>query len=451
MSPNLQALRSPAAERAILSAIAADPRGQLDELAAVVEPTDFSDTRHGLIFATCLELQDSASEPTIREALRQAGKLDSIGGASFLNEVIGPIPDFLAVRKLAQDVRSLADRRRAVSALCRASEALCSGEKDTQEVVQAAVDALSVTAANPNGEPTTRMIDAIAHDGFAALERRRKSDSPITGIATGFAQLDKVTGGTQIGALQVKAARTRVGKTQFEINSTLKALSANPSLRACYFSLEMSSEMLFPRFLAAFTGVSAYRIRTGQFISSSDELLLQDAHKWFHFNRDRLMINDRLRDVNAICAEIRRLAKRGVRLVIVDYLQIVSGGKGRDRHVIVGDVAMRMLDVARETGVSVVGLAQLNREGAKNERPRLENLREADDLAHTARTVILLDRGHLRGWKQRPCNLWLSIAKAGEGEERDLQFHFNLETQQITEGDCFPGCRGYAIAEEDYE
>jgi replicative DNA helicase len=282
---------------------------------------------------------------------------------------------------------------------------------------------------------------------FATRFEGRFGCGELPGIGTGLPLLDATTGGFQRRVLSLVAARTGVGKTAFGLQVGWAAIKAESARRVAIYSLEMSDAMLSDRLVGSVSGVGLFLVKNPQMSTARQRDAIAAAVSEIGSLGNRLVVNDRVADLRTIEAEVRREARNGLDLVIVDYIQLVRGGKGERRYAEVGDISSRLVTLAKESGAAVVGLAQLGRD-AGSRKPCLTDLRESGNLEQDARLVLLLDRPRRRGESAPECQAWVNIAKHSEGESgAEIALHFAGELQRFEEDaeadvTACPFCRG---------
>lgn len=437
------------AERHVLGALMIEPTAW-DRVSGRVSRGDFFSPGNALVFGALEKLGGHGDLLSVKEKLRESGDLERAGGSAYISSLI-EVPDLGGLSKWARIIQEKSAARRAIVSMHRLSEELYEGAKAKERAGEMLDIASDIVAKSEGG---ARPISEIALLGMQRIETRMASRSIFTGIPSGIPTLDKRLLGFQRGVLTIVAARPRVGKSLAAISFALNA--AAEGYRVAYYSLELPADtLLYDRILAAKAGVKNWKIKSPFLLDDSDLMDMTEANNellaWG--KAGRFLVNDSFRECREIIAEARReTRKKPLDLVIVDYLQIVQGGRGEKKTYQIDDMLLRFLDAAKETKAAFVLLAQLNREGGREERPTLENLKDSGSIEQTGRAVILLDRPRLRkveehkdGTPARLCQLFMYIEKNGEGEGGDVECHIELETQRISEGSCYVGCRYWEV------
>lgn len=385
------------AERAVLGAILVAPEA-FDRAANVLEPHDFFRDAHRRIYMACGLCAENAQAVdliTVAEALRRTGQMEEIGGPAYLASLTDGTPRSTNVVHYAGIVKEKARLRAAIltgEALVRQAY---SGEKPAAEMVtDAAERLLDMGGAALPGKPVR--VASLMTAGIEAIERSQASEGGyVTGLATGFEQLDEMTAGLQPSDLFLIAARTSQGKTALAMNI---ARYVAASQNVLVFSLEMSKQQLFVRLLASEARVDSHRLRTG-YLADRDWPKISQAMQTLHDLH--LFIDDTpgigVREVRARARQLRA-DEGGLALIVVDYLQLMRGrGNFDNRTQEIGTISRGLKGVAKELNVPLVALAQLSRAseagpGRKARRPQLHDLRESGDLENDADVVLLIYR-----------------------------------------------------------
>jgi replicative DNA helicase len=394
------------AERAVLAGVIRD-NDAVNRVVELVGPDDFYQPSHRLVFAAMLDLSDRGAPVdaiTLAEALRAGGRLDDAGGRAAIAGLADATPTAVGIEAHARAVRDRALLRRAITA---AQAIIARGYDDPGDVdefldqAERSVFALTARRARPSFVASRELI----REAFRVVEERAESGNPTTGVPTGFAALDDMTGGLQPGDLVIVAGRPAMGKTAFALN-----LAAHATLRekrgVAVFSLEMSREQVVMRMLCAEAKVDAGRLRSG-FLSDRDwrELTRQAGR----LSEAPLFIDDTpALTVLEMRAKARRLmAERPLGLLVVDYLQLMrGGGESADRREQeISEISRGLKALAKELSLPVIALSQLNRglEMRDEKRPKLADLRESGAIEQDADLILFLYRDAVyrnREWRE---------------------------------------------------
>lgn len=401
-----------------------------DAVADVIESlrgVDFYVPKHELIFDAILSLY-AQGEPTdvvaVTDELIKTGDLQRAGGADYLHTLTSIVPTAANAGYYAGIVSEKALLRRLVDAGTRIVQMGYAGQGDATELVNASqAEIYGVTGAEQSDDyvPLTLAVDAAVEE----IEAARGRDGQMTGIPTGFAELDDLTNGLHGGQMIVVAARPAMGKSTLALDFARAAAIKN-NHPAIFFSLEMGRSEIAMRLLSAEGGIPLQSMRKGTLDSRDWTTVAQTRGR---INEAPLFIDDSpnmtLVEIRAKC---RRLKQRvGLKMVIIDYLQLMTSGKrveSRQQEVSEFSRALKLL--AKELQVPVVALSQLNRgsEQRTDKRPQVSDLRESGSIEQDADMVILLHRDSVYDRESRPGEADLIVAKHRNGPTKDIEIAF---------------------------
>jgi replicative DNA helicase len=422
------------AEQSVLGALMLD-RSAVDTVREVLEPGDFYAEKHRCIYAAALELGERG-EPidpiTLRAQLERAGALSRSGGVEYIAELSIVTPTAASVRHYVDIVVEHAIRRRLIEAGARVTEA---GFDETLPVE----DALGVAEQIVYKISDQRNTSSATHVGpvlkatWSRLETLLSGQKFITGVPTNFSELDNVTQGLQPGELIILAARPSVGKTSFALN-----LARNAAVLArqavAVFSLEMSKESLVQRLLCSEAHVDAFLLKTGQADAAAFSRIAQAMDR---LTQAELWIDDTpALAISAMRSRARRMkAQHDIGLVVVDYLQLMRGGRQESRVQEVSDISSGLKTIAKELQVPIVALSQLSRESERrvDRRPQLSDLRESGSLEQDADVVLFLYREGMHNKEIDKSLTQLIVAKNRNGPVRDIDLVFIAEQTAFRE------------------
>jgi replicative DNA helicase len=390
------------AERTILGAILLDNTAH-SEAAEKLEADDFLLDSHRRIFQRMSELMDSQRAVdivTLAEELARNKEVESVGGVAYLASLTEGLPRRPVIDEYIRIVKDKSLLRR-LMLICSAAIARAADQSETAlEVIGAAEqDLLNVSQKGLSGG--FQSLEQIVAHSFGSIDNLYKQSREVTGLATDFYELDRMTSGLQKGELIIVAARPSMGKTAFAINMAQNA-AVNHQATVAVFSLEMSKESLLRRMLASQAWVDQRNLQTG-FIRKEDHDKLQRALG--DLVESRMYIDD---TAGISLAEMRAKARRlkqtkgGLDLVVVDYLQLMSatlpsaGGKRyENRTQEVSAISRGLKALAKELDVPVVALSQLSRASERRgdeKRPLLSDLRESGSIEQDADVVAFIHR-----------------------------------------------------------
>ncbi|MFM9024412.1 MAG: replicative DNA helicase [Planctomycetaceae bacterium] len=382
------------AERAILGSILLKP-DVCDDIALVIRVEDFFDESHQILYRHLLELHDSGKRvdaTIVLERLRTKGDLERVGGAAALSEVIESVPHAAHAAHYAQIVRDKSMLRSLIEAgtdiLRDAYEA---ADEPRQLLARAEERIFSILERRSSAEAKT--IQAVLEDVMVRMDARMKHEHAIGGVETGFTELDTLCGGLHNSELVILAARPSMGKTALAMNIA-EHVAITLRQPVLFVSLEMACLELADRLLCSAAQVNGHRLRNGT-ISQEDRRRL--VQKSAEIGTAPLYIDDTPgRTLTEIAAVARRLKrKHGLALVVIDYLQLIEPDNPRDpRQEQVARIARRLKTMCRELDIPVLCLAQLNRqaEQSRDNRPRLNHLRESGAIEQDADVVMFVHR-----------------------------------------------------------
>ncbi|MEU1128011.1 replicative DNA helicase [Streptomyces sp. NPDC005899] len=381
------------AEKSVLGSMMMSKDAAVD-CADILKPEDYYRPAHQIIHTTILDLL-AKGEPTdpIRLAaeLHKRGELDRVGGAVYLHTLIQAVETPANGSYHAEIVRERAILRRLVDAGIRITQSGYAGEGETDDLVAAAAAEVAAVVEGTGKEDDFHLPAQTMEGTLDLVEAGSKKG--LTGLPTGFADLDTLTSGLQPGQLIVIAGRPGMGKTTLAMDMA-RACAIKHHIPAAFISLEMGIDELNMRLLSAEARVALHHLRSG---TTTDEDWTRLAHYLPRITEAPLYINESATTMGAIQAKIRRLKSRvpDLGLVVIDYLQLVTvGGRQESREREVSTISRTLKLLAKELQVPVIALSQLNRgpEGRTDKRPAVSELRESGSIEQDADIVVLLYR-----------------------------------------------------------
>lgn len=365
----------------------------LNEVMGRLEPDDFYIPAHQSIFRAVRNLFDTSQAidaVTVAEELRRMGELERVGGATYLTQLLDVVPSVSNVDYYAGIVEEHSQRRH----LLRAGAAITDLALRIDDDIAAVLDRAEQTVLDVAGRKLSDGIQPIGPLFFSTLEELEELEargSEVTGLSTGFKDLDRKLTGLHPANLVIVAARPSMGKSALAANiSTNVALKGHP---VAFFSLEMSKEEVAQRMLCSEARIDSMKLRTGQIGETAWPRLTDAAGKLYEAP---IFVDDSpVLTVTEIRAKCRRLKRRhGLDLVVVDYLQLMQGASRENRQQEIADISRGLKNLARELDLPVIAVSQLNRnlESREDKRPRLGDLRESGSLEQDADIVIFIYR-----------------------------------------------------------
>ncbi len=426
------------AERAVLGAILIDPVALLSVMERL-EEQDFYLDQHRIVYGACLGLQQKGRAVdllTVTNHLREEGLLERVGGAVAVSALVDALPDIANVGHYADIVLDKAVKRRLMHA-ARSILDVCavdSGEaKSAVEQAQKVVYEIAEGAIGGGLEPIAKLTERE----IITLEKAQATQSSLTGVDTGFYDLNDKTSGLQPTDLVILAARPSMGKTSLAMN-----ICAHVALRSrkkvAVFSLEMSAEQLVRRLLSAEARVDQQRLRTG-YLAKADWPKITEVAE--NLKGVDLWIDDTPGiTVMEVAAKARRLKQEhGLDLVMVDYLQLMSGGRRfTNRTEEVSEISRGLKGVAKNLGVPLLVLSQLSRrpeQRGADRRPQLSDLRESGSIEQDADVVMFIVRPSIYDTEADKREAELIIAKQRNGPTGDIRLVFQHEYTRFENAD----------------
>jgi len=430
------------AEQSVLGAVLIDKDAMID-VAEFLRPEHFYKDAHGIIYGAMLELFE-AHEPidviTLTAQLKKNGMLKSVGGSSYISDFLNVVPTSAHAAQYARIIQEHATKRRLVDAAATITELAFKEEGTAQQIVDEAEQEIFAISQSTTRKDFIPIKDALA-SSFDRLDELHKRAGGLRGVPTGFIDIDTKLAGMQDANLLILAARPGTGKTAMILNIAQYA-TVKEKIPTGIFSLEMSKEELVDRLLVSQADIDAWRLKTGR-LSDDDFTKLSDAMG--ELAEAPLFIDD-TPGINIV--EMRTKARRlqveqGIKLIIVDYLQLADSGRKYDNRVQeVSIISQSLKNLARELRIPVLACSQLSRavESRGTRVPELSDLRESGSIEQDADVVMFLYR------EEADQSMWgeqistkLRIAKHRNGAlgEIDLVFRgdrirfYSVEKQRV--------------------
>lgn len=386
------------AEKSILGAILLD-KDAIIKIADILSADDFYDSRHGIVYGamvTLFEKRMPVDIVTLSEILESAGKIKEVGGSGYLAEIVNNTPSAANIVYYAQIVRDKAILRRLITAGVDITELGYEEDGEISETLDKAEQTLFSISQKSMKNKFTAIRDVLT-DAFERIDKihKDKDKGAIRGVPSGFRDLDTMTSGFQNSDLIILAARPSMGKTSFALNLAENAAIDN-KIPVAVFSLEMSKDQLVDRLLSSQAGVDSWKLRTGNL---SDDDFPKIGYAMGVLSEAPVFIDDSAGgNIMEIRAKARRLQmEHGLGLIIIDYLQLMSGHSRNsegNRVQEISEISRGLKGLARELNVPVIALSQLSRavEHRDDKRPQLSDLRESGSIEQDADIVIFLYR-----------------------------------------------------------
>ncbi len=409
----------------------------LDKICDDLKQDMFYDKKNGIIFQAMYDIHkrnEVIDATVLKNEIEKTNPINSVGGVEYLSEALDSVVSSANVESYINIIRDKYLRRKLIET-CHSIEKNAMDESNEQgELIEIAEqDIFSVTKQRKSGE--FKSAADVIKSAKKQLDKLSESGNDITGVPSGFVDLDKLTSGFHENELIIIAARPAMGKTAFALKIAVNA-ALQTGKNVALFNLEMSAEQLMFRMISAQGNIDGMKLTTGK-LNNDDWKKVNEAMS--QLSEAPIYIEDTPGiTIGELRAKCRRLAEKGnLGLIIIDYLQLLSGGPGygSNRQQEVSDISRSLKTMAMELGVPVIALAQLSRqvEGREDKRPLLSDLRESGSIEQDADIVSFLYRDdyyhHKEGQAENPISLVeLIVAKHRSGANGKvlLQFEKNI-------------------------
>lgn len=425
------------AEASLLGAILIDTDA-IVKIADAISVQDFYDQKHARIYEALLALYEKRSPIdvlTLADQLKGTGFLDMVGGPAYLTELTNYVPTAAHVEQYADIVAQKALRRRLIAASNDMAQLGQDESKSLKELIEEAESRL-FEVSQQHVKQSVVSLENILAESFERLDDLHKDKAKLRGIPTGYRDLDGMLAGLQRYDLFILAARPSMGKTAFVLNLAHK-IATQAKEPVLVFSLEMSKEQLVDRLLAMESGVDAWALRTGNLTDNDFERL---GEAMGTLSEAKMFIDD---TPGITVSDLRTKARREAHnqklgLIIVDYLQLMSGG-GRyasegNRVQEISEISRGLKGVARELDVPLIALSQLSRsvENRSPQIPQLADLRESGSIEQDADVVAFLYReDYYNPDSERKNIMDVLIKKHRNGPTGGVELYFDRDKQRI--------------------
>jgi replicative DNA helicase len=430
---------NPEAEKSVLGAVLLDERHLFSLLVEEhLRPEHFYVERHALVFEAMLTLHNSdrkVDHLTVAEALRAHGKLNEAGGAPAIEELAGWVPAAGHARDYGRIVREQAQMRSLLTASYEIQASVLSRDAPARELVERA-ERQMLEVAHDDERKKLRRIDDVLQTEVDKLHRLSVLKTSLTGTPSGFKDLDNLTGGFQPGNLVILAARPSMGKSALVVNiAENSALAGEPVV---LFSLEMSESELAQRMVSSQAGIKGEELRRGKVAEQRWPKILDVCNR---LGQAPLFIDDSsdtgVLEVRAKCRRLHHQIDGGLKLIIVDYLQLMRHeGRVESRVEQVSQISRGLKGLARELGVPVIALSQLSRnveQRGGDKRPVLSDLRDSGAIEQDADVVMFIyrDEYYTKEESEHPGEAEIIVAKHRNGPVDDVRLTFRKEVPKF--------------------
>ena len=382
------------AEQCVLGSILLD-NSALNRILDMVTPQDFYKREHQLIFTTMLDLYEK-NHPidlvTLSDALTHREELEAVGGINYLMELAEVVPSSAHVQHYARIVKEKAVLRHLIRA---SNDILTLCYEGSQEVEDLLDEAERLIFSVSEMKTQRDFIDSkiLLKEAIKSLEELSRKKKSVTGIPTGFQELDRLTAGFQPSDLIIIAARPSMGKTALALNIA-QHVAIKEGKSVAIFSLEMSREQLALRMLSSLAKVPSHKLRTGILSANDWKKVIRAANK---LSDAPIFVDDTpALSVLEIRAKARRLmSEKGLNLIVIDYLQLMRGrSKTESRQQEISEISRSLKGLAKELNVPVLALSQLSRavESRQDKKPQLSDLRESGAIEQDGDLILFIYR-----------------------------------------------------------
>ncbi|HEP1368389.1 replicative DNA helicase [Streptococcus pyogenes] len=381
-------------EQAVLGSIFINPE-KIIEVAEYLKPDDFYKPAHRILFKAMLSISSNA-EPidvvTVKSVLESQDNLATIGGITYLLDVVNAVPTSSHAEHYAKIVAKKAQLRSIIDNLSDSIGNAYDENMDIDEII-AKTERSLIKLSQSSNKSSFRPVHDVLAENYQKIEERSNNNTQITGIATGFYDFDKLTTGLHEDQLIILAARPAMGKTAFALNIA-QNVATKSNKAVAVFSLEMGAESLVERMLASEGTIKSHHIRTGQLTAEDWQRLIYAQGE---LAEAPIFIDDTAGvKITDIRARARRLSQEtdGLGLIVIDYLQLIQGSRSDNRQQEVSEISRQLKIIAKELKVPVIALSQLSRsvEQRQDKRPIMSDLRESGSIEQDADIVAFLYR-----------------------------------------------------------
>ena len=385
------------AEQSVVGAILMD-RDAITVAAEIICGDDFYQKAYGVIFDSVVELFNEGKPVdliTLQNRLREKAVPEEISSLEFVRDLVTAVPTSANVKYYAEIVSEKATLRRLIKMNEAIADECYQGQEPLEAILERTEKQVFELVQNRGGNGEYVPIKQVVLNALEKIEKASKSKGTVTGIPTGFIDLDYKTSGLQPSDLILVAARPSMGKTAFVLN-VVDYVSVRKNLPCMVFSLEMSKEQLVNRMLSMESNVDSQKLRTGTLTDSDWDAVVEGIGI---IGNSKLIIDDTpgisISELRSKCRKMK--LEYGLSIVIIDYLQLMSGSRkgGNDnRQQEISDISRSLKALARELHAPVIALSQLSRacETRTDHRPMLSDLRESGAIEQDADVVMFLYR-----------------------------------------------------------
>lgn len=383
------------AEQSVIGSMIMD-RDAIDVASERLTEDDFYSRQYGVVFSAMVELNNEGKAVdlvTLQDRLKEKDVAPEVSSLEYMKDIMDTLPTSAHIRQYVDIVYRMSLSRRLIKLTEDVSSSCYQGKEDIEDVLDHAEKGVFNIIQN-NGADDFVPISQVVMNAMDRIETVYRAKGAVTGIESGFVDLDYMTAGFQNSDLVIIAARPSMGKTAFVLN-VADHMAFKRDKHVAIFSLEMSKEQLVNRMFSLESRVDAQKIRTGKLTDADWKALIESAG---HIGNSKLIIDD---TPSISVTELRKKCRKyklekGLDIIIIDYLQLMSGsGRSTDnQQQVISEISRSLKAIARELNVPVLALSQLSRavESRPDKRPMLSDLRESGAIEQDADMVMFIYR-----------------------------------------------------------
>ncbi|HEY4477948.1 MAG TPA: replicative DNA helicase [Candidatus Paceibacterota bacterium] len=405
----------------------------MHEVEDILHPDSFYSEKHKMIFQAMLDLaakNDPIDMLSLSTKLKEQKRIEQVGGSKYLAEIVNTVPSSTNVKYYAYIVQKKYVLRSLIEAADYVSEiAMNEGDDHMDDILDLAEKKIFAVVSSPTNQKYVSLKDSLP-EAWERLEKLHENKGELRGVATGFRDLDNMLSGFQNSDLIILAARPSMGKTTLALDIARMSATKNDK-SILIFSLEMSSQQLVDRMLSAESRVNAWNLRTGRLSSDREFTHLRDSLD--KLAKAKIYIDDQPgNSIVRMKALARRIkAEKGLDMIVVDYLQLMTTSKNYDSMVNqVTEISRSLKSLAKELDVPVLALSQLSRNvESRGGKPRLSDLRDSGSIEQDADVVMFIhseDRG--KDENEKTGIVEILIEKHRNGPTGKVDLFFDLKT-----------------------
>ena len=377
------------AEQSVIGSMLMD-RDAIADVADILTKEDFYYSQYGLLFEAMVTLYNEGKPVdllTVSNKLKEMGAPESVSSMEYVGDIIAVVPTSTHAKQYAQIVQDKAVLRKMIKFTEKTTEACYAGRSEVADLLEDSEKELFDIVQKRNGGDEFVPMQDIVLDVLDTIEASAKRGSKITGVPTGFIDLDEKLTGLHGSELILIAARPAMGKTAFALNIAQNA-AMKSNVPCAIFSLEMSKEQLATRLIAMDSMVDSQAIRTGQLVDSDWDKLMDSTYR---VGSTPMFIT--IAELRSKCRKLKQTQDIG--LIIIDYLQLMNGsGRSESRQQEISEISRSLKKLARELNVPVIALSQLNRavDSREDHKPVMSDLRESGAIEQDADVIMFIYR-----------------------------------------------------------